>query len=115
MYKKNLVIYSLLACLVSGTVMPIFAKGGQASPTAPEDESGIVIVDRKNGSFEQEVFFAGQDASYELQVTRADHGRNVASIIVRIGENKQEVPVEEGVAEFPIEPGQEGYMEILYG
>ena len=114
MYKKNLVIYSLLACLVSGTVMPIFAKGGQASPTAPEDESGIVIVDRKNGSFEQEVFFAGQDASYELQVTRPDHGRNVASIIVKIGENRQEVPVEEGVAEFPIEPGQEGYMEILY-
>ncbi len=115
MHKKRFLIYPLLAGVVSGTVLPIFAQDGHVSPTAPDNKSDITVVGRKNGSFEQDVFFAGKDASYELQVSSLRHGENRESIIVEIGDERQEVSVSGGRAEFPIEPGREGYMKILDG
>lgn len=115
MHRKKIIIYSLLVCMLSGTIMPISAQDRHVSPTVPEEDGRIMVVERINGSFEQEVFFAGKDAGYEFQVSGPGYGKEEASIIVKIGEEQQQVPVStEGVAELPIKPGQEGYMEIFY-
>ena len=46
MHKKRFLIYPLLAGVVSGTVLPIFAQDGHVSPTAPDNKSDITVVGR---------------------------------------------------------------------
>lgn len=114
MCKKNFIIYVLFTCVLSGTIMPISAQDDHVSPTVPDDESDIMVVGRNNGSFEQDVFFADKDASYEIQIPLSDEEKDAdVSIIVKIGESEQEIPVAGEKVCFPIETGQEGYLEIF--
>ena len=77
------------------------------------DKIEISVATRSNGRFEQDVFFAGQGAGYELKLENPEE-EALEHFSVWIGEREIRAQVKEEKATFSIEPGVEGGLRVSY-
>lgn len=98
------------ALLLTGVLLT--ANTATPSQITEVNKTEISIVARNNGSFEQNVFFAGEGASYELEVSPREGA--TGTLTAQIGEREIKAQVEEGRATLPVESTMEGSLRLSY-